>query len=128
MYRHRCMINNDYGRRAASKNGLAADHVGIHLCFHTLTELEILERVFCTPVNVLCSSSDSLLCASSKLPNTYVCHRTISSEHEFKECGVRECTATGTCCSRCATKIEESKNTVCRDSNASSDLVSKKLL
>lgn len=65
------------------------------------------------------SSSDSFIFASSRLPNTYVCHRTISSERELKECGVRECTTTGTCCSRCATNIEESNSTVCRDSNAS---------
>ena len=86
----------------------------------------ILKRVFCTPVNSLCSSSDSFIFASSRLPNTYVCHRTIFSERELKECGVRECTTTRTCCSRCATNIEESNNTVCRDSNARSDIVSKK--
>ena len=64
----------------------------------------ILERVFCTPVNSLPSSLDSITFASSQLPNTYVCHRTLSSERECKECGVRRCIKAGTCCSRCATK------------------------
>ena len=66
--------------------------------------VEILEGVFFTPVISMISSSDPFIFTSSKLPNTHVCHRTISSERKYKYCNVRECTATGTCCSRCATK------------------------
>ena len=80
---------------------------------------EILEGVFFTPVISMIRSSDPFIFTSSELPNTDVCHRTISSKRKYKYCNVRECTATGTCCSRCATKTiktEESNNTVCRDS------------
>ena len=63
-----------------------------------------LRRVFFTPVISMISSSDPFIFTSSKLPNTHVCHRTISSERKHKYCNVREYTATGTCCSRCATK------------------------
>ena len=65
---------------------------------------EILEGVFFTPVISMISNSDPFIFTSSKLPNTHVCHRTISSERKYKYCNARECTATGTCCSRCATK------------------------
>ena len=64
--------------------------------------VEILEGVFFTPVISMISSSDPFIFTSSKLPNTHVCHRTISSERKYKYCNVRECTATGTCCSRCS--------------------------
>ena len=48
-----------------------------------------------TGTGVVWGSSDSFIFTSSKLPNTHVCHRTISSERKYKYCNVRECTATG---------------------------------
>ena len=65
---------------------------------------EILEGVFFTPVFSMIRSSDPFIFTSSELPNTDVCHRTISSKRKYKYCNVRECTATVMCCSRCATK------------------------
>ena len=66
--------------------------------------VEILEGVFFTPVISMIRSSDPFIFTSSELPNTDVCHRTISSNRKYKYCNVRECTATVMCCSRCATK------------------------